>query len=568
MTTHDPNTGSGRPRRPGAAPLPPLRAWQKAALDRFEASATPDFLAVATPGAGKTTLALEAARRALAAGAARRLVVVTPTQHLKRQWAGAADGFGLALESEWTSRSALPADLHGIVVTYQQVASSKATLRRLAGHAFVVLDEVHHAAESRAWGDAIRLAFDASPRRLALSGTPFRSDDNPIPFVRYEGAQAAPDYEYGYADALAEGGVVRPVFFPRIAGEMEWTAPDGRHVSATFDDALTADLAGQRLRTALSLRGEWLPAVLAQANAQLAQIRQSDPAAAGMVIAIDREHARGIAALLRERAGTTPTVALSDDPSASSRIQRFARGTAPWIVAVRMVSEGVDIPRLRVGVYATSTTTDLFFRQAVGRLVRFVPGAERQDAYCFLPDDPRLRRAAAEIDEQRRHSLRQKESETSEPTRDRVEEREAAEPGSNLFAPISAVPLAADGSRLDPSLPLFAYAAGIAAEATAPAAPRAGVATDPARTAPAHRTEPAGASQAGDETELSPRERRDRMRERNAALVRELAHRKRLSHLEVNTELNRRAGIRRVTEATLAQLEKRAAAAEQWLRRR
>lgn len=568
MTTHDPNTGSGRPRRPGAAPLPPLRAWQKAALDRFEASATPDFLAVATPGAGKTTLALEAARRALAAGAARRLVVVTPTQHLKRQWAGAADGFGLALESEWTSRSALPADLHGIVVTYQQVASSKATLRRLAGHAFVVLDEVHHAAESRAWGDAIRLAFDASPRRLALSGTPFRSDDNPIPFVRYEGAQAAPDYEYGYADALAEGGVVRPVFFPRIAGEMEWTAPDGRHVSATFDDALTADLAGQRLRTALSLRGEWLPAVLAQANAQLAQIRQSDPAAAGMVIAIDREHARGIAALLRERAGTTPTVALSDDPSASSRIQRFARGTAPWIVAVRMVSEGVDIPRLRVGVYATSTTTDLFFRQAVGRLVRFVPGAERQDAYCFLPDDPRLRRAAAEIDEQRRHSLRQKESETSEPTRDRVEEREAAEPADNLFAPISAVPLAADGSRLDPSLPLFAYAAGIAAEATAPAAPRAGVATDPVRTAPAYRTEPAGASQAGDETELSPRERRDRMRERNAALVRELAHRKRLSHLEVNTELNRRAGIRRVTEATLAQLEKRAAAAEQWLRRR
>jgi len=294
-----------------------------------------------------------------------------------------------------------------------------------------------------------------------------------------------------------------------------------------------------------------------------------------MVIAIDREHARGIAALLRERAGTTPTVALSDDPSASSRIQRFARGTAPWIVAVRMVSEGVDIPRLRVGVYATSTTTDLFFRQAVGRLVRFVPGTDRQDAYCFLPDDPRLRRAAAEIDAQRRHSLRERESEGGESTHNRVEAREAAEPADNLFAPISAVPLAADGTRLDPSLPLFAYAAGVAPEAIdaavrAPDATRAGEETALLPAAPSHGIGPADAAQAGDgtEPELSPRERRERLRERNAALVRELAHRKRLSHLEVNTELNRRSGIRRVSEATLAQLEKRAAAAEQWLRRR
>lgn len=558
---------------------PPLRAWQKIALERFEASAGSDFLAVATPGAGKTTLALEAARRTLAAGGARRVIVVTPTQHLKRQWACAADGFGLALEPEWTSRHALPADLQGIVVTYQQVASSKATLRRLAGHAFVVLDEVHHAAESRTWGDAIRLVFDTSPRRLSLSGTPFRSDDNPIPFIRYHEAQAVPDYEYGYAEALAEGGVVRPVFFPRIGGAMEWRAPDGSNVSATFDDALAPDLAGQRLRTALSLRGEWLPAVLAQANAQLVRLRREDPVAAGMVIAIDREHARGIAALLRERAGTTPAIALSDDPAASSRIQRFANGTAPWIVAVRMVSEGVDIPRLRVGVYATSTTTDLFFRQAVGRLVRVTPGLAQQAAYCFIPDDPRLRRAAAEIDEQRRHSLRARDEEVCGSPRERAEKREAGDPEDNLFAPISAVPLAADGSRLDPSLPLFAFASGHTpatrdASAATGTSARGGEPTGSDRvvarqeSVPATTPPTAPAEAAGTEPALSPREQRARLRERNAALVRELAHRTRLSHLEVNRELNRRAGIRRITEATLVQLERRVTAAEQWLRRR
>lgn len=515
--------------RGGRAPRPPLRPWQEKALVRFEASAAPDFLAVATPGAGKTSFALEAAQRALAAGRAKRVVVVTPTQHLKRQWARAADAFGLALEPGWSSRSALPPDFHGAVVTYQQVASSKATLRRLAAAAFVVLDEVHHAAESRTWGDAIRLAFDASPRRLALSGTPFRSDDNPIPFVRYEADEAAADYDYGYAAALADGGVVRPVYFPRLGGRMEWTAPDGSQQSASFDDALDPALASQRLRTALSLSGEWLPTVLSQAHAQLMTLRRTDPQAAGMVIAIDQDHARGIAALLRARAGVVPTVALSDDPGASGRILRFARGDAPWIVAVRMVSEGVDIPRLRVGVYATSTRTDLFFRQAVGRLVRFTPGADRDSAYCFLPDDPRLRFFAAGIQEERRHALRPRSDDAGldGPPREPREEKPERE---NLFAPISAVP---EGEfRL-----------------VAPVAP-------PPATAPVAAAPP------------SPREQREALRLRNAALVRELVHRKRLGHAEVNAELNRRAGITKVTEATLSQLERRIAQAEAWLRRR
>lgn len=504
--------------------MPTLRPWQEKALVRFEASTSPDFLAVATPGAGKTTFALAAAVRALAAGRARRVVVVTPTEHLKRQWARAADAFGLALEPQWSSRSALPADFHGAVVTYQQVASARATLRRLAAHAFVVLDEIHHAGDSRAWGDAIRLAFGESPRRLGLSGTPFRSDDAPIPFVRYEALEAVPDYEYGYADALADGGVVRPVFFPRINGYMEWTAPDGSHQSATFDDALDPVRASQRLRTALSLGGEWLPSVLARAHAQLMQLRESDPRAAGMVIASDQEHARGAAALLRARAGLVPTVVLSDEAGSSARIQRFAKGDAPWIVAVRMVSEGVDIPRLRVGVYATSTTTELFFRQAVGRLVRFTPGLASQDAFCFIPDDARLRNAAGRIQEERRHALRPRNDadDAALPPREREPEEERPE-RENLFAPIRAV--AMDEVRLD-----------------APPPPPAA-------------------------SELSPRERREALRLRNAALARELVHRKRLGHAEVNAELNRRAGIRRVTEATIAQLERRAVLAEAWLRK-
>ena len=251
-----------------------LRPWQKAALERLSASESPDFLAVATPGAGKTTFALMAARHALAADPARRLLVVVPTAHLKVQWARAALSFDLHLDPQWSAADgSLPGDMHGVVLTYQQVAGCAPVIRSLAAGGFVIFDEIHHAADDRAWGEAVRTAFEPAARRLALSGTPFRSDVSAIPFVHYRHEEAVADYEYGYGDALADGGVVRPVYFPRIDGMMEWTAPDGSFHSHSFDDPLDAARAGQRLRTAYSLEGEWLPHVLRQAHDQLLAIR-------------------------------------------------------------------------------------------------------------------------------------------------------------------------------------------------------------------------------------------------------------------------------------------------------
>lgn len=228
-----------------------LRPWQRSALERFAASGAPDFLAVATPGAGKTTFALTAARQALAAGGGIRLVVVVPTAHLKSQWTAAATAFDLHLDGRWSAADgALPADMHGVVTTYQQVATSATALRGVSRGAFVVFDELHHAADDRAWGEAVREAFGGAGRRLALSGTPFRSDVQAIPFVRYTDDEAVADYEYGYMDALRDGGVVRPVYFPRIDGLMEWSAPDGSLHAHSFEDRLDAARSGQRLRTA------------------------------------------------------------------------------------------------------------------------------------------------------------------------------------------------------------------------------------------------------------------------------------------------------------------------------
>ena len=529
-----------------------LRPWQKTALDRLAASTSRDFLAVATPGAGKTTFALTAARRALGTQAAHRLVVVVPTAHLKAQWARAASAFDLHLDPAWSpAEGPLAPDMHGVVTTYQQVASCAGAMGGRASGAMVIFDELHHAGEDRAWGEGLRTAFDAAPRRLALSGTPFRSDTQAIPFVRYAGDEAVPDYEYGYGDALTDGGVVRPVYFPRIDGMMEWSAPDGSVHTHSFDDPLDAGRAGQRLRTAYAAEGEWLPHVLRQAHEQLLVIRQRQPDAGGLVIATDQDHAKAIAGLLADRLKVRAVVATSDDPDASARISRFASGKEQWIVAVRMLAEGVDVPRLRVGVFATTITTELFFRQAVGRLVRWTRGSSAQKAFLYIPDDPRLRARAFAVAEQRRHSLRRQDRQTLGPM---PHDEVAKEDLFSLFAPISATPLS-EGDDPDWILDGDGYA-------EAPEDPTLTIALPPLPTG--GRASPATSATAPDGR--TRREHKEHLRRANADKGRLIARHTGVTHAGVNGELNRVIGVKKVSEATVEQLERRLDKAEQWLR--
>jgi superfamily II DNA or RNA helicase len=389
----------------------PLRAWQRRALAQYLATAPQDFLAVATPGAGKTTFALRVAAELLADRTVHAVTVVAPTEHLKHQWAAAAAKAGLALDPEFrNSVGATSRDYHGVAVTYAQVAAHP-TLHRVrteGRRTLVVLDEIHHAGDAKSWGDGVREAFTPAVRRLALTGTPFRSDDTPIPFISYEpdGAGAlrsAADHFYGYSEALADG-VVRPVMFLAYSGEARWRTSAGEEYSARLGEPLTAEHTARAWRTALDPAGEWISAVFAAADTRLAQLRAGAlPDAAGLVIATDHTAAKAYAGILRKITGREPALVLSDDPSASGRIAAFADSDERWLVAVRMVSEGVDVPRLAVGVYATSAATPLYFAQAVGRFVRSRrPG---ETATVFLPSVPVLLGLASELEKQRDHVL-------------------------------------------------------------------------------------------------------------------------------------------------------------------
>ncbi|HET6692797.1 MAG TPA: DEAD/DEAH box helicase [Pedococcus sp.] len=387
-----------------------LRAWQAAALSTYLEESPRDFLAVATPGAGKTTYALRLATELLGRGDISAVTIVAPTEHLKTQWADAAARVGIHIDPRFSNSSARHShEYDGVALTYAQVASrpSLHRTRTESERTLVILDEIHHGGDNLSWGDAIREAFEPAVRRLALTGTPFRSDTSPIPFVRYEVdrdgiRRSAADYTYGYAEALRDG-VVRPVLFMAYGGAMRWRTKAGDEIAARLGEPLTKDATAHAWRTALDPKGEWIPAVLAAADKRLTEVRRGVPDAGALVIASNQTAARAYAKILEGITGTKPTVVLSDDAGASARIEEFSASEARWMVAVRMVSEGVDVPRLAVGVYATSTSTPLFFAQAVGRFVRARRRGET--ASVFLPSVPIILEHAARLEDERDHAL-------------------------------------------------------------------------------------------------------------------------------------------------------------------
>src|SRR5882757_5942495 len=356
-----------------------LRTWQREALTAYEREARRDFLVTATPGAGKTTFALTLAARLLGRRSADRVIVVCPTDHLRTQWAEAAGRVGMTLDPALpNSVGPVRPDVLGYVTTYAQVAAKPRlhAARTSAKRTLVVLDEVHHAGDGLAWGDAVGEAFADAVRRVCLTGTPFRTrPDELIPFVQYDpdtdgGMQSHADYTYGYREALRDQ-VVRPVVFAAYTGTSRWRNSAGEVVAASLSEGGTKRTEATAWRTALNPNGKWVPHVIAAMDERISHLRETGMVdAGGVVLASDQDDARAYADIVERVTGEAPVVIVSDDPKASAKIDAFAAGTQRMAVCVRMISEGVDIPRAACLAWMTSYRTPLFFAQAVGRVVR------------------------------------------------------------------------------------------------------------------------------------------------------------------------------------------------------
>ncbi len=389
-----------------------LRTWQQEAFravwNCYEQTKK-YFLCVATPGSGKTKFALAIAHEFLRNNIIDRIVVVTPSDNLKRQWAAEAAAFaGIDLDPDFNNAQGIETtDFHGIVITYALLGQDKNKIQQqncFRLRTLVILDEVHHAGESLTWGDAVNNSFQDAIFKLSLSGTPFRTDDAKIPFITYdENNTSVSDYNYSYERAILEN-VCRPVYFSIFDGQMKWKV-DKLEFDHSFKDYLTPDQISKRLRTALDPKGNFIRDIIKAADSKLEEIRLSHPDAAGLIFAATQAHAKEISKVINKITGENPPVVISDDVDGSEKISQFKNDSSKWLVSVKMVSEGVDIPRLRVGVYSTIVKSELFFRQAVGRFVRVLSHLQAQDAYIFIPQDKDIVKLAESIQEERDHAL-------------------------------------------------------------------------------------------------------------------------------------------------------------------
>lgn len=398
------------------------REWQSRGADHCVSMAKAGAdraLIYACPGSGKTFGGLLIAVKLMErVGLTKHIVVVTPNLAIKTQWIDRARAMGVDIAEVQDARvlhqRSLPLGVHGYILNYQQAVNMKHSLRTFCEthRPVVILDEVHHTAgcvtdrDGNAWGHAVEVAFQHASFKICTTGTPFREGNNPIAFVHYnEAGEATAHVRYTYADAIRDG-VCRPIEFEFYGGYVEWNSRGGS-VRADFTDKLTKRLERERLAAALSPDGNFPLKMIDAAHAKLLEIREGkgvDSIAAGLVVAMDVAHARSIAEALRVVTGEMPVVVHSKIDEAQSLINKFRDGDAPWIVGVSMLSEGVDIPRLRVGVYASRIRAALYFHQFCGRFTR-VQESRAERSFVFLPRDPEIEAIAIEIEKEKFHAL-------------------------------------------------------------------------------------------------------------------------------------------------------------------
>lgn len=392
--------------------------WQDEFIQIYTQHSEPNFLLCALPAAGKTKASIRAIRNWIAEGGV--IVVAAPTRPIRRMWRNRLKEAGIFIDDN--SYGYVREKYNGIAVTYAGLHSLVGAFKKLCSSKPVLLvcDEIHHASEDEnsVWGTDLREAFGLAKRRLLLTGTPVRSDKETTSFLEIENDSEEPGkyqykmhYKYDWPRAL-EDRVVRSISFPRVG--MSQVEVDfikkGKKVLFNDDESY--------LSYALDHR-KFLFSTLMKANQTLDELRRSDNTAAAMAIGMNIAHARTLYEQL-QLLGQDPIIVTSDEEESSlDIIDEFAKedNSKRWIVSVKQVSEGVDIPRLRVLAYLTNYTTDLAFRQFVGRVARRRARESNDEAtaYVFIPEVPKLVSMAEKIEKLQKLALKKPPPKTSEP---------------------------------------------------------------------------------------------------------------------------------------------------------
>jgi superfamily II DNA or RNA helicase len=378
-----------------------LRDWQNScvnkALQHF--NVTPHFFCQATPGAGKTRMAAELASRLLEQGRIDLVMCFAPSCQVVEGFRSTfAEVLGRRLDGQMGAV--------GAAYTYQAMEYRDEGFWQLLDdyRVLVVFDEIHHCAGhdpllSNAWGQQIlHRVQDRAAFTLALSGTPWRSDDKAIALARYSTPEGhlICDYRYGLKDAITDGVCRSPRIVLLDNQKVKLTEELGDDSSVRLFPSI-AKLLGESPVTYEELlrHNEAINQLLDLGCSKLKELRLIKPDAAGLVVATDIEHAQQIAQALDAR-GEGCRIVTNKTPDAQHVINAFRHSACRWIVAVGMISEGTDIPRLQVCCYLSRIRTELHYRQVLGRVLRRTGESDHQ-AWLFMLAEPTLQSLAERI---------------------------------------------------------------------------------------------------------------------------------------------------------------------------
>jgi len=412
-----------------------LRKWQQEAIQQAMncyKSGKKHFAVDAAPGSGKTLFAIHMIKEMMEKGMIDRVIVIAPRNEIVRQWAKdfrrvtgkpmmkLTRGEANALDAEDIEENIAStwAGIKGISDAVQAICESFRVL--------VVADEVHHAALEAAWGQSAMGGMQSAVHVLALSGTPVRSDGKNSIWLD-EAIVAKDYYTVSYKEAVIEGWCV-PATFHRHHGQFEVNL-DGQSATVTnigtqlpqgmpkaVERAVERSIRFEKLvkvpmrdsATGAPKLDSYHSTMLDWASQKLELLRSKKeggfgkPDAGALVIAPSIEMANYLAELITLKwPDEKPVVVHSESEAAAAKIEAFRKNTKKWIVSVNMISEGVDIHRLRVLVFLPMASTELYFRQAIGRVIRKKGDWQKDNsrAYVVMPELENFVEYATEIEE-------------------------------------------------------------------------------------------------------------------------------------------------------------------------
>ena len=387
-----------------------LRKWQAEAIEKalsyFDKKKKNLFLINAAPGSGKTRAACVLAQRLFEKQLIDRVFVIAPLSKVVDQWEDDFADFTGKYMTRLSVDEIMGDGAFDRSLTWNAVGNFLGEIQAVCRDqkVLVVCDEIHHAAEGKTWGMNLRDAFADAKFILALTGTLARSDNKDIALLNPHPTEEA-SYTLTYGEAIKKG-YCRPVYFHRHESEFTCKLRDGGSaiVSSKKDELkpIISNIKGgkffekthnfERLIYYFDRHKDGKPkingyhgAMLLEGNELLNEIRDRHPNAGGLIVAPSKEGAEYMCDLLLKMK-EKPILVHDGIDDAKRRIDRFRKSkTLKWLVSVKMVSEGVDIPRLRFLLYIPSAMTEVFFRQAIGRVVRQEFNNDNNPAQVLMP---------------------------------------------------------------------------------------------------------------------------------------------------------------------------------------